>query len=179
MKKRTLGLCILALTTLAATSSAAHADTFDFSFSGLFFSGSGTFTATERGASDNYDITGVTGTVTDWAGPSQITSLVGSGDNKLTYPGTGHGFSLTSFFDSKGVSFVLADGDYVNLNEFAGIESATISGPKGLTIPEFDTIDVTTNSPGNSPVPEPSSLALFGTGILGIAGVMRLKLRFG
>jgi hypothetical protein len=176
MKKITLGLYILAMTIFAATSSVAHADTFDFSFSGLFFSGSGTFTATERGASNNYDITGVTGTITDWAGSSTITSLIGQGDNKLTYPQTGHGFLLSSFFDAKGVSFGLADGDSIKLIDIAGIDSATISGPKGLTVPELDTIDVNRN---NSPVPEPSSLALFGTGILGIAGAMRLKLRIG
>jgi hypothetical protein len=64
----------------------------------------------------------------------------------------------------------------LKLIDIAGIDSATISGPKGLTVPELDTIDVSRN---NSPVPEPSSLALFGTGILGIAGAMRLKLRIG
>ncbi|MBB5337706.1 PEP-CTERM sorting domain-containing protein [Tunturiibacter gelidoferens] len=175
MKQRTLGLCILALVTLATTS-AAYADTFDFRFSGLLFSGSGTFTATERGASDIYDITGVTGTVKYWAGSSQITSLEGLGDNKLTYPGIVPGFLLpTSFFDSKGVSFGLANGDDIDLSATWGIETATIGGPKGLSLPESDTVDVSKNSP----VPEPSSLALFGTGIFGIAGAMRLKLRFG
>jgi hypothetical protein len=175
MKQRTLGLCILALVTLA-TPSAAHADTFDFSFSGPFFSGSGTFTATERGASDIYDITGVTGTVKNWAGSSQITSLEGLGDNKLTYPGIVPGFLLpTSYFDAKGVSFGLADGDDVTLNDVGGVEKATMGAPKGLTIPEFETIDISKSST----VPEPSSLALFGTGIFGIAGALRLKLRFG
>jgi hypothetical protein len=175
MKQRTLGLCILALVTLVTTS-AAYADTFDFSFSGPLFSGSGTFTATERGASDIYDITGVTGTVEDWSGSSKITSLETPGDNKLTYPGIVPGFLLpTSFFDSKGVSFGLADGGSVNLSVTWGIENATIGGPKGLSLPESDTIDISKNST----VPEPSSLALFGTGIFGIAGAMRLKLRFG
>jgi hypothetical protein len=171
MKQRTLGLCILALVTLATTS-AAYADTFDFSFSGPLFSGSGTFTAIERGASDIYDITGVTGTVKYWAGSSQINSLGGPGDNKLTY----RGFLLpTNFFDSKGVSFGLANGDVINLSDPWGIEEATIAGPKGLSVPESDTVDISKNSP----VPEPSTLALFGTGIFGIAGAMRLKLRFG
>jgi PEP-CTERM motif len=173
MKQRTLGLCILALVTLAT--SAAYADTFDFSFSGPLFSGSGTFTATERGTSDIYDITGVTGTVKDWTGSSKITSLQGQGDNKLTYPGIVPGFLLpTGFFDSKGVSFGLADGDVINLSDTWSIEEATIGGPKGLSLPESDSITVSRNSP----VPEPSTLALFGTGIFGIAGAMR-KLRFG
>jgi hypothetical protein len=180
MKYRTLGLCILALVTLAI-SSAAHADTFNFSFSGTLFSGSGTFTATEEGATDIYDVTGITGTVRDWAGSSNITSLIGlnnfnGNDNKLIFPGIAPPFFLPSkFFDSDGVSFALADGDVINLNDSWGSEYAVIGAPKGLALPEVDTIGIAKNSP----VPEPSSLALFGTGIFGIAGAMRLKLRFG
>jgi hypothetical protein len=180
MKHRRLGLCILALVTLAI-SPVAHADTFDFGFSGILFSGSGTFTATEEGATDVYDITGVTGTVRDWAGSSNITSLIGlnqfnGNDNKLMFLGIGPPFFLpTKFFDSDGVSFSLADGDVINLNDSWGSEYAVIGAPKGLTLPEVATIGIAKNSP----VPEPSSLALFGTGIFGIAGAMRLKLRFG
>jgi PEP-CTERM motif len=164
-----------------AISSVAHADTFDFSFSGILFSGSGTFTATEEGATNLYDVTGVTGTVRDWAGSSNISSLIGlnnfnGNDNKLIFPGIALPFFLpTKFFDTNGVSFALADGDVINLNDSWGSEYAVIGAPKGLALPEVATIGITKNSP----VPEPSSLALFGTGILGIAGAMRLKLRFG
>jgi hypothetical protein len=179
MKHRTLGLCILALASLTA-SSAAHADTFDFNFSGALFSASGTFTATQEGNTDVFDITGVSGTVRNWAGSSNITSLIGrnnfnGNDNKLIYPGVSQFFLPVKFFDSDGVSFALADGDTINLNDSWGVEYALIGGPKGLALPETDTIDIIKNSP----VPEPSSLALFGTGIFGIAGAMRLKLRFG
>lgn len=180
MKHRTLGLCILALVTLSI-SSVAHADTFDFSFSGILFSGSGTFTATEEGATRVYDITGITGTVRDWAGSSNISSLIGlnqlnGNDNKLIFPGITSSFFLpTKFFDSNGVAFALADGDDINLNDSWGSEYAVIGAPKGFALPEVATVGVARNSP----VPEPSSLALFGTGIFGIAGAMRLKLRFG
>ncbi len=180
MKHRTLGLCILALATLAA-SSTAHADTFNFSFSGALFSASGTFTATEEGVTGVYDLTGVSGTVQNWAGSSNITSLIGlnkfgGNDNKLIYPGIVSLFFLpVQFFDSNGVSFALADGDDINLNDSWSAEQAVIGAPKGLALSEPDTITIVRNSP----VPEPSSLALFGTGIFGIAGAMRLKLRFG
>ena len=187
MKHRILKLCILALVILS-TASVAHADTFDFNFSGvpvfgsnLLFSGAGTFTAIEEGSSDIYDITGVTGTVTDWSGTSTITSLIGVGmfdgnDNKLVYPGILLG---TKYFDSDGVSFGLANNDEINLNNVFALNFALLSGPKGgsigNTVSEFDSISLSKNSP----VPEPNSLALFGTGILGIAGAIRLKLRFG
>jgi hypothetical protein len=179
MKHRTLGFCILALVTLA-TSSVARADTFDFSFSGILFSGSGTFTALEEGETDVYDVTGVTGIIRDWAGSSNISSLIGlnkftGNDNKLIFPGIAPPFFLsTKFFDTNGVSFALADGDVINLNDSWGVGYAVIGAPKGLAIPEFDSIGIAKNSP----VPEPSSLALFGTGILGVAGAIRLKLRF-
>lgn len=180
MKHRTLGLCIFALVTLAI-SPMAHADTFDFSFSGILFSGLGTFTATEEGATDVYDVTGVTGTIRDWAGSSNISSLIGlnnfnGNDNKLIFPGVAApSLSPTEFFDGKGVSFALADGDDINLNDSWRSEFAVIGAPKGLSLPEASTIGIAKNSP----VPEPSSLALFGTGIFGIAGAIRLKLRFG
>ena len=39
------------------------------------------------------------------------------------------------------------------------------------------TVHVTTNDPAASPTPEPSSLALLGTGVLGVAGAMRRKFK--
>ncbi|WP_158943935.1 PEP-CTERM sorting domain-containing protein [Granulicella sp. S190] len=183
MKHRILGLFVLALAALS-TSSVAHADTFDFSFSGIpilnsgpLFSGAGTFTATEVGLSDVYDVTGVTGSVSTGSASSSITSLIGLGqfesnDNKLIYPGILFG---TKFFDFDGVSFGLANGSSVNLNNLVALNTASLEGTKGDTAAEFDTISLSKNSP----VPEPNSLALFGTGILGIAGAVRLKLRFG
>ena len=172
MKYRILGPCILTLASLVSTS--ARADTFSFSFSGIFFSGSGTFTATEVGHTDVYDIIGVTGSMKSGGSTSAITSVVGvdgflHNDNELIFPlvHPGLGFG-TKFFDSNGVSFALANGNDVNLNDIWDIEEPT----KGLDIPQFDSVSVTENSP----VPEPSSLTLFGIGIMGVAGAIRRRL---
>jgi hypothetical protein len=168
MKYRSLGLCILTLASLTTTS--ARADTFSFSFSGAFFSGSGTFTATEVGRTNIYDITGVSGSVKSGGSSSAIVSLLGvstfhNNDNELIYTGRSFG---TKFLDFKGVSFLLANGNDVNLNSILDIDAA----PKGFNIPQFDSVSVTENSP----VPEPSSLALFVSGIMGVAGTIRRRL---
>jgi len=176
MKFRSLGLCIFALSAFAST--AAHADTFSFDFSGLLFSGSGTFTATEVGSTDLYNITSVTGSVTDGAGTSDISKLLGDhkfqgNDNVLIYPGTG--FFGEKFFDSDGVSFSLDNGNDVNLNDTLGFENAVGGPARGFDFTEVDVVDVTKNG-GDPAVPEPSTLAMFGTGILGLAGAVRRRL---
>src|SRR5271155_149872 len=130
MKFRTLGPCILALA--AFTSTAAHADTFTFSFEGLLFSGSGTFTGSEVGTTDIYDITSVTGSVTSGGKTSDINKLLGDNkfegnDNELIYPGTG--IFDEKFFDSDGISFSLDNGNDVNLNDTWGFENA-VAGPR-------------------------------------------------
>ena len=166
--KHRLGLCILTLATLTTTS--ARADTFSFSFSGAFFSGSGTFTATEVGRTDIYDITGVTGSVKSGGSSSAIVSLLGidkfnNNDNELIYPGRSFG---TKLLDLRGVSFSRTNGDDINLNRVWDVDAT----PKGFDVPQFDSVSVTENSP----VPEPSSPALFGSGIMGVAATIRRRL---
>jgi hypothetical protein len=50
-------------------------------------------------------------------------------------------------------------------------------GPNEVCGDSDFTLKVTTNDPPIAPTPEPSSLALLGTGILGAAGMVRRKLK--
>ena len=176
MKSLSLALGALAIAMLPASS--ALADTFDFNFAGAEFSGSGTFTATYQ-SGDEWLITGITGSLTDGINTAQIDSLlapgtyptgtlIGPNDNILIYPPELFG---TKYFDHHGVGFELVGGIDVNLNDTFGFENAAAGFNGGIQAEELTSVCVTP-----SPTPEPSSLLFLGTGILGVAGVMRRKM---
>jgi hypothetical protein len=183
MKRLSLVLCIFVLTAFASTS--ALADTFNFSFgdAGDAFYGSGVLTGTSIG-SGQFLIDGVTGTTTysNFSGShsSTISGIYAPGtfptglfqspnDNVLYFPAS-YGFTDT-YFDLNGLSYKLSDGTGVNLffsnNQFIG---KTFFG-QSLGTESFQHITIT----NASQVPEPNSLALLGTGVLGLAGVIRRK----
>jgi len=180
MKKLYLMVCALALALVPT--SRVHADTFTFSFAGPLFSGSGTFTGTQIGVTDTYLLSGITGTVTELTGPSNITGLLGinafqGNDNVLIYPPDLFG---TRYFTHGGVSFALANNHWINLNDTLGFENSVDGfGPgHAITVLQFDIVDVdrVTTTPAAT-APEPGTLWMLGTGLLGTAGAVRRRLR--
>lgn len=177
--KRALLLCAVAA--LVFSVGAARADQFNISFTstdGLGYFGSGIFNATSLGGGE-WLITGVvSGSVTDGPGgfgTSAITNVNGdfSADNDLFLPPIAQGF-----FDLNGFTFGLANGIDVNLfaidNNNGTFSPAAVDGNGNNPIEaEFVTESVTPVT--TSPVPEPGSLALLGTSVLGAAGLLRRR----
>ncbi len=166
---------------------AAHAETFEFSFGvpGDAFYGSGTFTANPISCGDGcgyYQINGVNGvTYTDathinMSAASPVTFEYN--DNLIRTVPTGDTGPSGDTITAPGLAYTLDDGEEVSLKEFLG--SATgqyyeeiLWTPKGTLVTENEPL-MLTDVP-TSVTPEPSSIALLGTGMLGLAGFFRKR----
>jgi hypothetical protein len=162
---RTVSAALLTATVLVIAPMAAGAATFDFSFSGGFYSGSGEFTSSS--VSSPFLITGISGSISDSNVNGGALSAITSIDTSYFGPDNLLSFPTTPFVDFSGISFDTASLAY-NLFSTAGLYGVQ----RGNFVSEVSLI-VTEEAV----TPLPAALPLFATGLggLGLLGWRRKR----
>ena len=144
----------------------ANSVTFDFSFSGTGISSSGTFAATLV-SGDEYLVTSISGMQNGFTMTLLPPGAYAGNDNEV--------FSSGPFLDGSGLGFVLSNGTadyniYYDSSTGTYLECNSATGPcgrgDGTVLTNFTLTEV----------PEPGSMMLMGSGLIGLAGMVRRKL---
>ncbi len=171
-------LALVAAAAVVLSVSLAHADTFTFSLATNGQTGSGTLSGVpDPFQSGAFDMTSGTGTL----GTSDLTLVTPSGNSQtVEYTGGTTPFSYDNVFyttgnavDGVGMLFSV-DGTDEFLNIFWNASVVAAEGPSSTFNPQMPVTFVVTDST-SAVTPEPSSVALLGTGLLGLAGVLKQR----
>lgn len=156
---------IFLLSVVLAVAIGASADTFNFAYSGAGVTAGGVITALPQGGTE-FLVTGITGFYNGEA----ITGIVACGTPATTCNNYGFQWDNLLFtgephFDYYGLLYSTAGGNLVNVY---------VDGTQYMNWDQSGGTAITSGS--ISATPEPSTLLMLGSGIIGLAGVIRRKL---